>query len=295
MARLNDNGDLNYQDPAFEAPPKPAKLPTEPVANPPLFGGGLTPGGVIDGQTIYNGADGNQYTDDPDINSATGFIRYQKKTGDPQLPSGGGGTPTSPYQPSTYGGYSSGMSKQRQSILDRLTGLMDRYSTVVDRNDPQIHAASDAYGGQMDRALAKNREMTAERAHAEGVPSGAFDAAISNAAAEGGRQTANMENQLIHDEMMSRRGALQGAIGESRGLLSDEDQNELGNRVASIDEAMRGRGLDIQESLGRGGLANASRGLDQQNNQFYDRFAYDQAHDTSQSDIAAFLHALGLA
>jgi hypothetical protein len=74
--------------------------PTTPPAPPPPFGGGLTPTTPYVDNTkprTYKGADGNTYTDDPNPNSVSGFVRapsaspqdfikqYQSQHGTPDL------------------------------------------------------------------------------------------------------------------------------------------------------------------------------------------------------------------
>lgn len=225
----------------------------------------------------------------------------------------------------------------RDALMGRITGLMDKYGQPVNANDPDIANSTSAYEGSVNRSLDRNREMLAERGHAEGMGSGAFDAALSNDNAAGGRAVGDFQGQLMHDEMLSRRQSLSDMLQQGAGLLSAGDQSNIQRSIAAIDAQLRSRGLDITSNLGQGGLENqllsilsgsqlGNRGLDvqsqlgnsslslqrllglgsldlqrlgltNQNNQFYDRFAYDQGNNANNLDTAtltSLLKSLGL-
>lgn len=195
----------------------------------------------------------------------------------------------------------SDVAKQRQGILDRLMGLADQYSKPVTAQDPSIAAASDAYGAQTDRALQQYREQAAERAHAEGVPTGAFDAQIGGAVTSAGMAKASNVSSMVIDQLNKQRAQLSDVLSQGAGILSAQDQADIQNKVANIDAALKkeglnlqGRSLDIQQQLGQGGLDLQRLGLTNQNNQFYDQFASNNAKDLNQNDIVELLRSLGI-
>jgi hypothetical protein len=128
-------------------------------------------------------------------------------------------------------------------FLDRLSQLLDQYQNPVDPNDPIISRLTQSYEGRMGRALEGFKNQAAERAYAEGVPSGAFDTQIGNATLEAGRNVGDFEGNLLNTEHNNRRNALAQLLG-----------------------------LTSSYSLGNTGLFN-------QNNQFYDKLGIDSAHE----------------
>jgi hypothetical protein len=109
MARYEDYPGGIYRDPATaeSAPPTPAQTT--------LFHGGLTPIKTLpDGKRVYQAGDGTTWTDDPNMNSVTGFIPYAAKAGGEggvdtgggvvAPPAGGGGDVWSQPAPLDVGG-----------------------------------------------------------------------------------------------------------------------------------------------------------------------------------------------
>jgi hypothetical protein len=170
---------------------------------------------------------------------------------------GSNGWQWSPTTPETGGQSGGGLqqsnaSAQNNQLMDLLMGLfsrgnalLDKYSQPVTADDPLISNVVNAFHGSSARQEATQREMLAERAHAEGVPTGAFDAAVSNADTQRGLAESSLLANLMNNENVSRRNALNSLFGGETGLL--------------------GTGL---------GSTNANRSLDLSNQQFYDNLAF---------------------
>lgn len=204
---------------------------------------------------------------------------------------------------------------QRSDIVSQLLAQAKQLGQPVTADDPVIKSQTDAYSGATDRALSQYQMAAAERAHAEGVPTGAFDSQIGNATMQAGQAKGSMTSQLMSDELNSRRSALVSTLSTAGSQLSAQDQADLQGEIAAIDASLGQQGadtaaknattsatsvgntfdlgqqgldlqkllglssLDLQKLLGTGSLANQKQGLDQQNNQFYDQFAYNQTLD----------------
>jgi hypothetical protein len=319
MAKLDRDGNLDYSErEPLQLPSRPPRQPrTEEAAAAPSPTRYNTTDDWQDPYSVPNQKDAyeGQFYDkwaaaNPDYKPTTAGgdpqSPYQPQTPvDPSTGGGGGGGGTAP--PQTAGGLGSylqnwmsqqsasnaGTAAQRQGIIDRLTKLADKYASPVDRNDPNIRSVADSYQGNVDRSLANYREMAAERAHAEGTPTGAFDSQVGNATMEAGRASGDFESSLMRDEMMSRRSSLTDALKSAGGFIGDQDTSDLNNRIAAIDAQLKKQGLDNSlaigmgsNAVGAGANANQATAIGNQNNQFYDKFAYDQAHQGQTADDA---------
>lgn len=190
----------------------------------------------------------------------------------------------------------------RSALLGRLNGLLDQYSQPVSKDDPNIAGPTQAYTGQVGRSVNDFKKQAAERAYAEGVPTGAFDSQIGNATLAGGRSVGDFETNLMSQELQSRRANLISTLNSAGGLLSAQDQADIQNKIANIDAVIKSKGLDLtkdlgqqgldlQKLLGTGQLANQSTAINNQNSQFYDEFGLDSANQGSTLDdiLASYL------
>lgn len=151
-------------------------------------------------------------------------------------PAGAGGT-LSDFLNSLLSQYqtnSANTSSQRNSLLQRLSGLIDQYSQPVTADDPGIKAATDAYTGDVNRATNAYQKQAAERSYAEGVPSGAFDSAIGNATMAGGKAIGDYQGNLINTETQNRRSAVTSLAGQELGALGGEDSTSLESMLAGL-------------------------------------------------------------
>lgn len=152
-------------------------------------------------------------------------------------------------------------------LMSRANSLMDLYSKPVSSSDPNIRNVTDAYHGRSARSLSDYREKMAERAHAEGVPTGAFDAQLGNATMKAGQGESELEAQLVNMENENRRQALTSMFGGSASL-------GLGSRGLDIQDFLGRGGLSNQLLLGTGSLGNQNLSINNQNKQFYDQLAW---------------------
>lgn len=259
-------------------------------------------------------AGNRQYWQDAAVGPTAFFNNPNRETGG-GAPAGGGGSTAAGAGNGNLSGLlmqllsqGSRTSGDRSGILSRLMSLADQYAKPVSPDDPNIKASTDAYAGQVGRSVNRFRKTAAERAYAEGVPTGAFDAQIGNAEMAGGRAQGDFESGLMRDEMVSRRNALMSTLQSAGSLLSAQDSADIQSKIANMDAILRSqgldvsnRGLDIQQLLGMGSLDlqkllgnrsldNQGRQIDNQNNQFYDQFGADQANKgTSLDEILASL------
>lgn len=220
------------------------------------------------------------------FNGDEGYLiqRFMQPEGAPEGSTGGSGG-TGPDQ-SSLSSFLTNMLMQNQGnntdparaqLLQRLNAMMDQYSQPVSPDDPTIKASTDAYTGQVNRGVNDFKNTAAERAYAEGVPTGAFDSQIGNAEQAGGRAVGGFQAQLMNDELAARRANLQGALGASGGLLSAQDSADIQNKIANMDAALKASGLDLtNKSLDITKLLGMT-GLTQQNNQFYDQLGASTA------------------
>lgn len=191
----------------------------------------------------------------------------------------------------------------RSALMSRLSGLMDQYSQPVTADDPTIKASTDAYTGQVNRSVDAYKKQAAERAYAEGVPTGSFDSQVGEATMAGGRSIGDAQSQMMRDEMLSRRQNLISTLNSASGLLSQQDQADIQSKIAAMDAVLKeqgidvnsqlgNKGLDIQQLLGLLGAGNQSTAIDNQNNQFYDQLGSTNANESAQIDL--IMRELGL-
>lgn len=216
-------------------------------------------------------AGNTQYWQDASV-GPNAFFNNPGREGTSAPPAAGGGGATSGgnlrdlLTQLIMGGKDPASTQQRQALQDRLNGMMDAYGKPVTADDPLIHNASDAYGGDVQRSIASFREQAAERAHAQGVPTGAFDAQIGNAVQAGGRATGKFTTDLIGQETNTRRNLLAQAMGQSASLANDSDNT-----------ALRGKSLDLSSILGQ-------EGVDNQDSQFYDNLTSNMSSHANDLD-----------
>lgn len=127
---------------------------------------------------------------------------------------------------------------------------------------PQMQAAFDAHQHAGDRATAQARAAMAERMAASGLNSGgagsgAMDSAIQSQIEQQGLDQAQFESGAMLDEMQQRRQDVVNALQFAQG----EEKMQLQAYLSQLDNELQ------KQQLG------------QQNQQFYDQFAYNQANN----------------
>lgn len=246
---------------------------------------------------------------------ANGPTGWQWSDRGPETPGAPAATPTPPGTPAggsnqgnpallgligqLLSGTSNNNNPLRTSLTSSIQGLLAKYSADPTASDSSIAPQIDAYGSQVDRSMQQYREQAAERAHAEGVPSGAFDSQIGGALTAAGGAKASFAGNAVGTELQNRRQALQGVLNSGQGILGEQDTNDANARIASIDATLKAMGLDVTSTgqantlaLGQGGLANqltlgqgqlalGNKNSDQQNSQFYDNLTNTMGTDNS--------------
>lgn len=200
------------------------------------------------------------------------------------------------------------------NIRSGITDTLARYSKDPSENDPEIQGPTTAYHNEAERSRRAMQEKLAERRAANGLPSGAFDAALEGGFEDVGRNTGNYKAGLLGDAFKQKRDALMQSLQLGAGLLSGDEQRSLQSQIASMDAMIRknssdnalelGRGslanqllgLNNSFSLGQGSLANQRQSIGNQNQQFYDQFGYNMGRDANNNDnslLALLLGGLG--
>lgn len=207
------------------------------------------PEGPAEGGTGQTGTNTNQPPPPPGTNTGPSSDPFASPTGDSSGLSGFLANLLAQQASSR-----STVNAQRQSVLDRLNKLADSYSTPVTADDPIISGPTQAYTGQVNRSVNDFRKTAAERAYAEGVPTGAFDSQIGESEMSGGRAIGDFQSELMQNELVSRRQNLMDTLNSSASVLNSQDTSDLQNRIASIDSILESRGLDITDKGTTGSL-----------------------------------------
>lgn len=216
-------------------------------------------------------------------------------------PEGAGGSSTTPKAVDTSGldkmlqdmiAAQQSQAAARQAYNDKIHGsVLDTINTnskPVTADDPIIASQMNAYRGDQGRNTQLMREALAERNAASGGTSGAMESGIKSTIEDAGNKTASKEADAMVQELTQRRGALQAALSTGAGVLSADESNNLQTTIAGINAQLGKLGIQAGQSNTAATLALQSllgnKSLDQQNNQFYDKFGADQADQQSQLD-----------
>jgi hypothetical protein len=181
--------------------------------------------------------------------------------------SGGIGSQIGPYA-STLAGITGGA--QGDAITAAIMRLLGRGEAPVDANDPNIAGPTAAFRAQADTATRRARNALAERdaflgLNSGGSGSGSFDSAIQSQMEQEGRDVGSYQGNLMVQEIQARRQDVVQALQFAQG----EQKLQLESELAQMDDQLK------------------RLGLSQQNNQFYDQFAYNMGKD--QQDYNAML------
>lgn len=127
-------------------------------------------------------------------------------------------------------------------------------------DDPVFKGQTAAFQRANQRDASRRRAEAAERAAARGtLNAGGFDVDVERISSEQGQKEAAFESQLAAQELQNQRNQIMRALELGAGRLSDTERNELAQRLAQLDAALRLKGLDLQ-----------AQGINQNNQQFYD-------------------------
>lgn len=195
--------------------------------------------------------------------------------------------------------------KFRQGILTNVNNIISQNSGIPTADDPTIAPQVAAFKGQGEQALRQAREAYAERASAEGLPTGTLDSAVQQDYENLGKNTGAFSAGLVGQSLQERQANLLGASQIGAGVLNADQaaqlattQNSIGSALANNQSqntnAINWATLFQKPGLLAQSLGPAYQGLNNQNNQFYDQFGYNMSQNDNGSNYT-LLHALGLA
>lgn len=147
------------------------------------------------------------------------------------------------------------MSGFGQSVQGSIqAGLAD---PSVDVNSPVYQAQVAAFQRNAQRAAERNRESAAARMNAQGtLQSGGFDATVNRINQDQGAQEQDFEAALMQSELAAGRDRQARAQQLGAGLLSQEQQMGLTERLANQSGALQGMGWNNQRDLANFGAQN---------------------------------------
>ncbi len=200
------------------------------------------------------------------------------KVNDPMGTGGGGGQSTTQQWNNSQNDYTNqllqqmmeqqrGAADQNRQRGDALYGqLMQRATqgTNVDKNDPVIRAQTEAFTANTDRA---QRNYLADRAESLGpYSSGAMRGEGRMATERAGQAAGGFQAQLMGRELTARRDEIQNALSGMQGMLSADQTRELQKQLGLLNHSIQQQGI----GLGQQGLGLQAKGMENQQNNFYD-------------------------
>lgn len=195
----------------------------------------------------------------------------------------------------------------RKNILDTVNGIISKNSGTASADDPVIASQVNAFKGQGEQALRQAREAEAARARAEGSSTGALDSSVAGGYDSLGRNTGAYSAGLVGSENTARRNALLSASQLGAGVVSGDQNTALQDKIATLNSALSAsqtqgnQAVDWATLLQKPMLANIAAGpgyanadvnrlgVNNQNQQYYDKFTYDQAQNDQMSNLLAQL------
>lgn len=152
--------------------------------------------------------------------------------------SGGGGLGSDPGWGQGGGGLGAlsglfGGGDGMSGLMRRLAGRADQ-SLAVNRNDPLIANARDAYNATQERSQRNHLADLAER----GGGTANLDLERRMGAEQVGQNTANYESQLMLNEVAARRNEIQNALSQYGSLMTEQQRMALQERLAQMDNQL---------------------------------------------------------
>jgi hypothetical protein len=185
-----------------------------------------------------------------------------------------------------------GNSSFGQTVQDSIQRDLGR--PTVDPNDPVIAAQTAAFRRASQRGAERERASAAQRANANGtLGSGGFDARADQIVEDQGYRDADFESSLLASELSGARDRTARAQQLGAGLLSQERQLGLQDKLGTNDSLIRRNALMLQQQLGLGDLDLRRLGLNNQNQQFYDSLGQQLGLSEAQLNQQALLALLG--
>jgi len=157
----------------------------------------------------------------------------------------------------------------------------------VDRNDPNVRQASDAYAANEERA---KRNSLSDMAESQG-PNANLRSETRLANERVGQRTGAFEAEMVNRELGERRNEIAQALSTMSGMANNAEARGMQEQLALLDSAIRQQGTGIaQQSVDqdawRAQMQNSQfgQGLAQQGDQFSRGLALDERQLSQQGD-----------
>lgn len=138
----------------------------------------------------------------------------------------------------------------QQSLLTKLS------QPVASMDSPELQPALAANRLAEQRGMERNRAMLAERAAATGTNmSGGFETGLMGLAQDRAAREGQFAGQAVADLGRRQSAEIMQALGLTGGMLGQQDQLALQDKLAQLDANLRQQGINSQTSLGQGDLA----------------------------------------
>lgn len=195
-----------------------------------------------------------------------------------QHPGGGGGGGVAGPAPASTGVTGAPGGKYSDQISEQILKLLQKGNTPVTEQD--MAAQYEPVSRTFQRGAQRAREGAAERMAYSGLNSGGsggpLDAEVNSINESLAEKQAGTMGNLMQQELQARRNDVVNAIGFAQG----EEKQALQLQLAQIDKELRQQALNLQ-----------GKGMDLQNQQYYDRLGFDMSSHKDSLDalLASYL------
>lgn len=175
------------------------------------------------------------------------------------------------------------------SLLDqKIQELLGR-STTPQATDPDIAKPIAANRLSEQRSFDRDRQMLAERAHAQGTDaSGGFETDLQGLTESRAGREGQFEGQLYADKSTQRIAELNQIISIYGNQLDAQTKNQIALEIAHLQAAAQSADLNLRSTLGQGGLDLQKLALTLSNAQANNRLGFDYTQLQSDADAKAF-------
>jgi hypothetical protein len=153
----------------------------------------------------------------------------------------------------------------QQAFQGSLLNMLNRSQQTPSLSDPNLAPQVDVFRAAQQRSAERQRASAAERMSQQGtLDSGAFDTQVGQIDAKRGLNEANFESGLLGGEMNARRDELSRALGLAGAAGDTQSAQALQRELATLDVALREKGLGLQDKFGTADLGLRQNALTQQ-------------------------------
>ena len=129
--------------------------------------------------------------------------------------------------------------KISETILARLA----QAGNLPGFNDPAIKAQLDSYNAQQERQLRQGQGRLAERAYAQGLPAGFYDAQLAGSTREAAESAGEYGAQLVGAQIEQQRDEILSLLQLGAGLMTGQEEMELRALLAQLNAELAREGL----------------------------------------------------